>query len=95
VALPMPSSRRDAADAGAGAGAAPGDEVTHIGPTRNLPPPRVPAAGGEPPEGERERLIWAMEQSGWVQAKAARLLRVTPRQLGYALQKNRIEVRKF
>ena len=27
--------------------------------------------------------------------EAARLLRVTPRQLGYALQKNRIEVRKF
>jgi Nif-specific regulatory protein len=47
------------------------------------------------PEGERERLIWAMERCGWVQAKAARLLRLTPRQLGYALQKNRIEVRKF
>jgi len=91
VALPMPTSRRDAADAGPAAG----DEVTQIGPTRNLPPPRASAAGGEPPEGERERLIWAMEQSGWVQAKAARLLRVTPRQLGYALQKNRIEVRKF
>ena len=30
-----------------------------------------------------------------VQAKAARLLRLTPRQMGYALQKNRIEVRKF
>jgi Nif-specific regulatory protein len=54
-----------------------------------------PVRASEPPEGERERLIWAMEQCGWVQAKAARLLRVTPRQLGYALQKNRIEVRKF
>jgi Nif-specific regulatory protein len=39
--------------------------------------------------------VWAMEQCGWVQAKAARLLRVTPRQLGYALQKHRIEVRKL
>lgn len=47
------------------------------------------------PDGERERLIWAMEQCGWVQAKAARLLRITPRQRGYALQKNRIDVRKF
>ena len=49
----------------------------------------------EPPAGERDRLVWAMEQCGWVQAKAARLLKVTPRQLGYALQKHRIEVRKF
>ena len=59
------------------------------------PSPARPDDDSEPPEGERERLIWAMEQCGWVQAKAARLLRVTPRQLGYALQKNRIEVRKF
>jgi Nif-specific regulatory protein len=72
------------------------DGVTRIGPTHQLPAsPLGGAAGAEPPEGERERLIWAMEQCGWVQAKAARLLRVTPRQLGYALQKNRIEVRKF
>jgi Nif-specific regulatory protein len=72
------------------------DGVTVIGPTEHLPAsPSGADAGGAPPQGERERLIWAMEQCGWVQAKAARLLRVTPRQLGYALQKNRIEVRKF
>ncbi len=47
------------------------------------------------PDGERERLIWAMEKCGWVQAKAARLLNITPRQMGYALQKYDIEVRKF
>ena len=47
------------------------------------------------PDGERERLIWAMERCGWVQAKAARLLKITPRQMGYALQKHGIEVRKF
>ena len=47
------------------------------------------------PEGERERLIWAMERCGWVQAKAARLLKISPRQMGYALQKHGIEVRKF
>ena len=70
--------------------------MTHIGPTHRLPPsPAGHSAGEPPPEGERERLIWAMEQCGWVQAKAARLLRLTPRQMGYALQKNRIEVRKF
>ncbi|HDR8918879.1 nif-specific transcriptional activator NifA [Burkholderia vietnamiensis] len=47
------------------------------------------------PEGERERLIWAMERCGWVQAKAARLLKITPRQIGYALHKYGIEVRRF
>ncbi|MCO5977383.1 nif-specific transcriptional activator NifA [Ideonella oryzae] len=74
------------------------DTVMRIGPTERLTdasvlPPRQ--FGAEPPQGERERLIWAMEQCGWVQAKAARLLKVTPRQLGYALQKHRIEVRKL
>ncbi len=54
----------------------------------------LPAGDGKP-EGERERLIWAMERCGWVQAKAARLLKISPRQMGYALQKNGIEVRKF
>ena len=52
-------------------------------------------ADHDKPEGERERLIWAMERCGWVQAKAARLLNITPRQMGYALQKYQIEVRKF
>jgi Transcriptional regulator containing GAF, AAA-type ATPase, and DNA binding domains len=69
--------------------------VTTIGPTVHVRPPGERAGSGTPPQGERERLIWAMEQCGWVQAKAARLLRVTPRQLGYALLKHRIEVRKF
>ena len=71
-----------------------GEGVTLIGPTAQLPP-SVRRFGPEPPDSERDRLIWAMEQCGWVQAKAARLLRITPRQLGYALHKHRIEVRKF
>ena len=66
-----------------------------IGPTHRLPAAPHTPLSDEPPDGERERLIWAMEQCGWVQAKAARLLRLTPRQMGYALQKNRIEIRKF
>lgn len=57
--------------------------------------PAPPADTDGKPEGERERLIWAMERCGWVQAKAARLLKISPRQMGYALQKNDIEVRKF
>jgi Nif-specific regulatory protein len=69
-------------------------EVVRIGPTAHLAtPPRQ--FGNAPPSGERERLIWALEQCGWVQAKAARLLKVTPRQLGYALQKHHIEVQKL
>ena len=43
----------------------------------------------------RQRLIRAMEKAGWVQAKAARLLELTPRQLGYALRKYNIEIKRL
>jgi Nif-specific regulatory protein len=45
--------------------------------------------------GERERLIEVMESVGWVQAKAARVLGLTPRQVGYALRKHEIPIKKF
>jgi Nif-specific regulatory protein len=65
--------------------------------------PDVSGSGfGETPAGdepacmtERERLVWAMEQCGWVQAKAARLLNLTPRLIGYALSKYNIEVKRL
>lgn len=44
---------------------------------------------------DREPLVAAMQRSGWVKAKAARLLGVTPRQVGYAIRKHGIEVPKF
>ncbi|WP_043604180.1 nif-specific transcriptional activator NifA [Novosphingobium sp. Rr 2-17] len=44
---------------------------------------------------ERDQLIAALESTGWVQAKAARLLKVTPRQIGYALRKHGIELKKI
>jgi len=44
---------------------------------------------------ERARLIEAMEMAGWVQAKAARLLGLTPRQIGYSLRKHGIPIKKF
>ena len=47
------------------------------------------------PMTERERLINAMERAGWVQAKAARILGLTPRQIGYALKKHNIELKHF
>ena len=67
------------------------------------PPPAGPCAhaeAGDCPAAqarltEKDRLLQAMERSGWVQAKAARLLDITPRQIGYALRKYRIEMKKF
>jgi Nif-specific regulatory protein len=44
---------------------------------------------------ERDRLVEAMERSGWVQAKAARLLGITPRQIGYALKKRGIAIKRY
>ncbi|SFC18801.1 nif-specific transcriptional activator NifA [Tropicimonas isoalkanivorans] len=60
-------------------------------PERPAPPP-VPRKTANT---EREELIDAMEQAGWVQAKAARLLGMTPRQIGYALRKHDIEIKKI
>ncbi|MGE5489985.1 MAG: nif-specific transcriptional activator NifA [Actinomycetota bacterium] len=49
----------------------------------------------DPELGERERVIAALEQAGWVQAKAARLLNMTPRQIAYRIQTLNIEVKQF
>jgi Nif-specific regulatory protein len=64
-------------------------------------PSAAPRASVSPSELEsearltRERLVSAMEQSGWVQAKAARLLGLTPRQVGYALHRLGVHVKRF
>jgi Nif-specific regulatory protein len=47
------------------------------------------------PRTDYEKLVEAMERAGWVKAKAARLLGLTPRQIGYALQKHGVTVKKF
>lgn len=44
---------------------------------------------------ERERVIAALEQAGWVQARAARLLGMTPRQIAYRIQTLNIHMRKI
>ena len=49
----------------------------------------------DPDLDERERVIAALEQAGWVQAKAARLLGMTPRQIAYRIQTLNINVRKI
>lgn len=68
--------------------------VAHSAGSEQMPSSAVEHVAGVPST-ERERLIWALEQCGWVQAKAARLLNISPRQMGYALMKYNIEVRKF
>ena len=74
------------------------------------PPPAEPVAAPSEPEApprdeaplrtktaqlSREELVRALDSAGWVQAKAARLLGMTPRQIAYALQKFEIELRKI
>lgn len=61
-------------------------------------PPQTVEPKAEPdviPRDERQRLIWALGRSGGVQAKAARLLNMSARQMSYALRKHGIDVRKF
>ena len=63
--------------------------------------PRVAAreaGGGASTSGEqseRERVIAALEQAGWVQARAARLLGMTPRQIAYRVQILNIEMKQI
>ena len=69
-------------------------------PASTVPAPPVTAAPSLPSLddedlSERERLVQAMERCGWVQAKAARLLGLTPRQIGYALKKHNIEIQQL
>jgi len=65
-----------------------GSELTPLEPTGR---PNIGAAKVT----DRERVVAAMERSGWVQAKAARLLGLTPRQIGYALRRHGIEIKRF
>ncbi len=44
---------------------------------------------------EREQVIAALEQAGWVQAKAARLLSMTPRQIAYRVKQLNIRMKQI
>jgi Nif-specific regulatory protein len=55
----------------------------------------VESSSGADDANERQRLVDAMEKSGWVQAKAARMLGLTARQMGYALRKHNVEIKRF
>ena len=59
----------------------------------NALPPLAPLADLDAPDiDERERVIAALEQTGWVQAKTTRILGMTPRQNAYRIQALNIEV---
>jgi len=67
----------------------------HDAPTARETAPVAPPADPDVPLSERDELIQAMEKCGWVQAKAARLLNLTPRQMGYALKKYDIPLKRL
>lgn len=64
-----------------------------------LSSPRPSASATSPaqsePLDERQRVIAALEESGWVQAKAARILGMTPRQIAYRIQTMNIKMRRL
>ncbi|MCK1711366.1 nif-specific transcriptional activator NifA [Bradyrhizobium sp. 143] len=76
----------------------PTQALAHVQPVGSeltpLEPPGRPVIGAAKIT-DRERVVAAMERSGWVQAKAARLLGLTPRQIGYALRRHGIEIKRF
>jgi Nif-specific regulatory protein len=75
-------------------------------PRSPVAPPFQPSSqdeltGGEiaheaiPGDPQRQHIINALEKCGWVQAKAARMLGITPRQMGYAILKYGIDVKRY
>jgi Nif-specific regulatory protein len=44
---------------------------------------------------QKQQIVEALEKCGWVQAKAARLLGITARQMGYAISKHGIDVKRY
>jgi Nif-specific regulatory protein len=67
------------------------EERIHPAESRPVPPIDL----NDPELDERERVIAALEEAGWVQAKAARLLNMTPRQIAYRIQTLNIRVRQI
>ena len=69
------------------------DDLLPEPPSASAAAPKVDLT--DPELDERERVIAALEEAGWVQAKAARLLNMTPRQIAYRIQILNIRVRQF
>jgi Nif-specific regulatory protein len=79
----------------AAAAAPPALPAASCGPQEACPSAATCKASRADEKSEHEELLEAMEKSGWVQAKAARMLNLTPRQIGYALRKHGIPIKKF
>lgn len=54
-----------------------------------------PSSRFSPIKVQRQDLVRALEQCGWVQAKAARLLNLSPRQIAYAIDKHGIALKRL
>ncbi len=70
----------------------------HVNGTANGNGVKLPPSGennGDFSQLSKDTLVNAMEKTGWVQAKAARILGITPRQIGYALKKHGIEMKRY
>jgi Nif-specific regulatory protein len=89
-AVSLPVLPRSAAGGAANTSPSSSEPVADVAPAS-----AVAAAVERGPMPDRDRFIEAMEKSGWVQAKAARMLGLTPRQIGYALKKHGIEVKQL
>jgi Nif-specific regulatory protein len=74
---------------------APLREIPRSEPPSPLPPTEPAFPAGGPGDPQKQQLIDALEKCGWVQAKAARLLGITPRQIGYAIVKHGIDVKRY
>lgn len=72
-----------------------GGTAQETGATPGAAPAAPPASAADIPLDERSRVIAALEQAGWVQARAARLLGITPRQIAYRIQTLNIEVKQI
>jgi Nif-specific regulatory protein len=73
-------------------------EPAAASPSLTASPGASPASLASAPalaDDERSRVQAALERSGWVQAKAARLLGLTVRQLGYRVRKYGIALERF
>ncbi|WP_347258914.1 nif-specific transcriptional activator NifA [Methylocaldum sp.] len=65
------------------------DEISVTGPAARTPEFNLEGMD------EREQVIAALEQTGWVQAKAARLLNMTPRQIAYRVRTLNIKMKRI
>ncbi|HYE37541.1 nif-specific transcriptional activator NifA [Methylocaldum sp.] len=65
------------------------DEISVAGPSGQKPEFNLDGMD------EREQVIAALEQTGWVQAKAARLLNMTPRQIAYRVRILNIKMKRI